>query len=167
MTNWFTRFNDFIHQQPATNEDFMKPFDWDARTEEVKAHHATKAAALMDKYQNEEPEEFSVHVGKTSLVVTLKNRAVQIFFPAQFEVGYVGGMEPYFGSDGVYFDEHTDYGSRYPYLGAGDCYHFVMVDRAYPGSPDTVSCEGREYTFPRGRGREVYELLLANMIASA
>lgn len=167
MTNWFTWFNDFIHQQPATNEDFMKPFDWDARAEEVKTYHAAQCSAMMAKYQNEEPEEFSVHVGKTSLVVTLKNRAVQIFFPAQFEVGYWAGGEPYTLSEMVYFDEHRDFGTCRPHSSEDDRYHFVMVDRAYPGSPDTVSCEGREYTFPRGRGREVYELLLANMIASA
>lgn len=168
MANWFRRFDDFISQQPATNADIVKPavYDWDAREKEVIQKCKEAAEEDFKAFQNEPPALFECLVGKESLVVKMENRAVQIFFPVQGSISLREGSGPFMSTVRVMYDEHfhlpwwsTSYSSI---LDGGRKNTLALA--AHRGEPDVVMCADREYVFPHGKGREVYDLLLANMI---
>lgn len=164
MANWFRRFDDFISQQPATNADIVKPavYDWDAREKEVIQQCKEKAEEDLKAMQNEPPAPFECLVGKESLVVKMENRAVQIFFPVQGSISLREGAGPHMSTDRFTYDEKD-----LRYWGWGYPDHdrrTTWAPMARRGEPDTVKCADKDYQFPQGKGREVYDLLLANMI---
>lgn len=169
MANWFRRFDDFLSQQPATNDDVVKPvqYDWSARAEEVKAFYDDRAKETLKAYKKKSDDAFEIVTGKHSLVISMKDYALQIPFPVENSVRLIKGRPARLIKEVVYFDEDDHFLST-PYGFSRDRYeHSVYVHKAYPSDPDTVSCNGVDYPLPHGKGQRVYDLLLANMIENA
>lgn len=183
---FFNKLDSWLARQPAHNEEFSKPelketdqeddFDWEARKQELADEFeetANKDLELFLNKEKEEAESISIIEGTGSVLIVQPTSAIRIPFPATSEISFIEGESAYIGTIAKVFSKNNIlkpddyYLSKYYYTSIEEGFMECQFKKAYEGKDSVITSDGKIYKINHLRAKEVYDILLENMINDA